>query len=230
MINYPRLIGISGPAGSGKNFLANCITAVLPNNEFEATYHLAFAHPLKDEVREALINGVPPPELVEDPLLAEIQAAYPAAFSQKMPLVKAHEETIKKDPWMRDLLQWWGTDYRRKKNPDYWVEQLAIKFRDILLNTNRTDIAIITDVRFPNEAQYCLENGMLLLIDNPEVPFVRAHESESHFETIRKMGSGRPNFAVIHNHKSMYRPEHLVAQFFTALAQFNMAVERSKWS
>ena len=43
------------------------------------------------------------------------------------------------------LLQWWGTDYRRAQDPGYWTKKL---FANI---PSDTDIALITDVRFPNE-------------------------------------------------------------------------------
>lgn len=47
------------------------------------------------------------------------------------------------------LLQWWGTEYRRKYfGEDYWVKKLA---ESIPANL---DIAMVTDVRFLNEAQY----------------------------------------------------------------------------
>jgi hypothetical protein len=45
------------------------------------------------------------------------------------------------------LLQWWGTDYRRTYyGEDYWVKKL---FTSIPSNT---DIALVSDTRFPNEA------------------------------------------------------------------------------
>lgn len=44
------------------------------------------------------------------------------------------------------LLQWWGTEYRRAQDPDYWVKKT---FANIPKNV---DIVLITDVRFPNEA------------------------------------------------------------------------------
>ncbi len=43
------------------------------------------------------------------------------------------------------LLQFWGTEYRRAQNPDYWTDKL---FSSIPVDT---DIALVTDVRFPNE-------------------------------------------------------------------------------
>lgn len=44
------------------------------------------------------------------------------------------------------LLQWWGTEYRRAQDPDYWTKKL---FTSIPSNL---DIALVTDVRFLNEA------------------------------------------------------------------------------
>ncbi len=51
------------------------------------------------------------------------------------------------------LLQWWGTEYRRAQDPDYWTKKL---FESIPSNL---DIALITDVRFPNEADGVRQRG-----------------------------------------------------------------------
>jgi len=51
------------------------------------------------------------------------------------------------------LLQWWGTEYRRAQDPEYWVKKT---FANIPANL---DIAMITDVRFPNEATAVNERG-----------------------------------------------------------------------
>lgn len=51
------------------------------------------------------------------------------------------------------LLQWWGTEYRRAQDPDYWTNKL---FASI---PSDTDIALITDVRFPNEFIDIKEHG-----------------------------------------------------------------------
>lgn len=51
------------------------------------------------------------------------------------------------------LLQWWGTEFRRAQDPDYWVNKL---FASIPSNT---DIALVSDVRFPNEADGIVSRG-----------------------------------------------------------------------
>lgn len=51
------------------------------------------------------------------------------------------------------LLQWWGTEYRRTQDPNYWTDKL---FASIPSNL---DIALVTDVRFPNEADGIKQRG-----------------------------------------------------------------------
>lgn len=51
------------------------------------------------------------------------------------------------------LLQWWGTEFRRKQNENYWVDKL---FASISSNI---DVALITDVRFGNEADSIVSRG-----------------------------------------------------------------------
>jgi hypothetical protein len=51
------------------------------------------------------------------------------------------------------LLQWWGTNYRRAQDPDYWTKKLFANIPSYL------DIALVTDVRFPNEANGIKERG-----------------------------------------------------------------------
>jgi hypothetical protein len=66
------------------------------------------------------------------------------------------------DNWLTDenkfrfskLLQNYGTEFARKQDCDYWVDAVAERIAE-----DQPEIAIITDVRFPNEAAYVKENG-----------------------------------------------------------------------
>jgi hypothetical protein len=77
----------------------------------------------------------------------------------------------------RTLLQWWGTEYRRSINPDYWVKQVAKRIAE-----ERPEIALITDVRFPNEVAFCQRYGEAIKVERPSLPPLRgmagAHASE----------------------------------------------------
>jgi len=48
----------------------------------------------------------------------------------------------------RTLLQWYGTNYRRAQDPNYWVGRLQAR-----LQFENPPMALITDVRFPNECE-----------------------------------------------------------------------------
>jgi hypothetical protein len=48
-----------------------------------------------------------------------------------------------------NVLQFVGTNLFREQNPNHWVELLDKRIR-----ADRPEIALITDVRFPNEAEY----------------------------------------------------------------------------
>lgn len=57
-----------------------------------------------------------------------------------------------------DILQWVGTDIMRKLDPDYWIKQV-----DIMMKAHSPDVAVISDVRFPNEAEYVKSKGGILV-------------------------------------------------------------------
>src|SRR6185369_9164711 len=51
----------------------------------------------------------------------------------------------------RPMLQWWGTDFRRKFNGDnYWVNKLLLKLNEY--GNDKPEIVVIPDVRFQSEA------------------------------------------------------------------------------
>ena len=66
----------------------------------------------------------------------------------------------------RGILQWWGTEWRRNENRYYWIEQL-----DVAVDCARkggAKLTIITDCRFPNEADYVKsKGGIVVRVDRP---------------------------------------------------------------
>lgn len=58
----------------------------------------------------------------------------------------------------RHALQYFGADYFRKKDPDWWVKPMATNHLD-MHNTG----LVIDDCRFPNEYQWGKDNGFLMV-------------------------------------------------------------------
>lgn len=58
----------------------------------------------------------------------------------------------------RPILQWWGTEFRRAQDENYWVKKLHWKAL-----AKREKFIVVGDVRFENEAGYLKLNGGLII-------------------------------------------------------------------
>lgn len=75
---------------------------------------------------------------------------------------------------VREILQFVGTDlFRNQLDPDIWVESV---FRQPWAED---DIVIIADARFPNEADFALEHGILIGINRDTGIVSDGHKSET---------------------------------------------------
>ncbi len=73
--------------------------------------------------------------------------------------IESHKEEV------RPLLQFWGTEYRRKIcGEDYWIKKVKLRLDKI----STPALVIFTDVRFQNEAAYIKElEGFLVRVERP---------------------------------------------------------------
>src|SRR5271166_895605 len=65
----------------------------------------------------------------------------------------------------RALLQWWGTEFRRSVNPDYWIEKLQE-----VIEKDKPEVALVADVRFLNEFSWLKSVGEVVRVDRPSLP------------------------------------------------------------
>ena len=159
------IIGISGKIGTGKTTLAGHLQVLLARELF-VVEHFSFGGALKREVSR--VFGA---SLVD--LYSQEGKAKSCTFE-----IDGLERTMT----LRQLLQWYGTEYTRAQCPHYWVDRLS---EEIAQSDCR--VAIIDDVRFEDEAEYSAKPGrkksMLLRLE-PYAgwtcePSVAAHESET---------------------------------------------------
>lgn len=119
------LIGVGSRARQGKDFVAKYMKEAIPEIQL-----FSFANELKQYCKENHEELVPQWQLAKQ--------------TKQLPIAKD-------DPvyGYTAILQWFGSEVMRKKSPDHWVHVIADK-----IEFDKPEIAIITDVRFPNEAAW----------------------------------------------------------------------------
>ena len=101
----------------------------------------------------------------------EVKREVAAALRVDESTLEAQKETY------RPLIQAWGA-CRRRQNPAYWIEKV-----DEWISCCPSEISIISDVRYTNEAEWIRsQGGVLIKVIRPTRaldPAVDTHESES---------------------------------------------------
>jgi hypothetical protein len=147
----------------------------------------SFARELKEEVnKNAIASGGMRNLFVEG--LREPLGGYWQTNGNILPLpewVQYEENPDMTDPLcpfgkQRTLLQWWGTEYRRSIEPNYWVDRVAER-----LVKEKPEIALITDMRFPNEFLFVQKYGETIKVHRPGIPVLPgAHASEEALASV----------------------------------------------
>ncbi|MGO4609418.1 hypothetical protein AB4142_24045 [Variovorax sp. 2RAF20] len=162
-----HLIALTGHAGVGKDTAADLLVA---HARFRK---LAFADALRAEVANAFdlsLVDLSTPYLKNVPTVALRMRRAPHEFLASVILslsaAATDHRTPLSDEWLdeprspRQIMQWWGTEYRRARSPRYWTEQL-IKRLAYYRREGETRF-VVTDVRFDNEAHALRMAGAVL--------------------------------------------------------------------
>jgi hypothetical protein len=162
-----HLIALTGHAGVGKDTVADLLVA---HARFRK---LAFADALRGEVSNAFdisLTDLSTPYLKTVPTVALRMRRAPhdflAAVILSLSAVAPDHRTPLSDEWLdeprspRQILQWWGTEYRREQSPRYWTKQLIKRLADYRREGETR--FVVTDVRFDNEAHALRMAGALL--------------------------------------------------------------------
>lgn len=169
------IIGLCGRAQSGKNTCGDIIQSIYPE-----TVQFAIADPLKYEVASAFHiddDYLYSPALKEKPTFN--LAIHRCDDHDFIELAKALKIDLYIPQSPRKIMQLWGAEYRRAQNPNYWLD-IAVDYIHKLI-TIGVKLIVVTDVRFPNEAEAIKQcGGQLVMIhrstnDNP----APMHESEN---------------------------------------------------
>ncbi len=179
------IIGFAGKAATGKTTAAHHIAPLLDKE----TRIIPMAMVLRDEV-EAFLRAVGADESV--PLVYGDQDDKVRIFyvnEQKAmehcpkwaQFVADHREIQDRAGQsavtVRRILQWWGTEYRRNQDADYWTKAWSRKVE--LLDLMHIHV-LVDDVRFINELSAIKEHGGLIIkIERPGFDGANNHTSET---------------------------------------------------
>jgi len=140
-----RVIGLTGRARSGKNTVAAMIADLLP---VERVAEGAFADAVKVSAARAL--GVP---FTGDDVGIAAVRRWADEFKLDHTVQVVRDGQVLHEITGRSYLQRYGTEAHRELfDPDFWVNVVD-------LNPDGVDVLVMTDVRFPNEAEVIREQG-----------------------------------------------------------------------
>jgi len=161
----PRVIGISGKIGAGKDAVA----AHLVKKDFRV---VRFSDSLKEEVLRIL------PKTCREIYRASYSTASGTATDEELRRMLWDD----KPPIIRRLLQEWGTDLRRNENPSYWITKWEEKVESLLAIGSSI---VSPDVRFLNEHGAVKKfGGEILRVDRPGV-VLGDHVSELEADSLK---------------------------------------------
>lgn len=154
------LFAMSGKMGAGKDTIGDEIAKFVEDKDFEVS-KTSYAEPLRKEISEITIEvefGVPIDELTDKYKTTEEEIYRLVELIDGYSIYEKTAET-------RRAMQYWGTDVRRKQNPNYWVNKTV----QAVLDSINSGISIyVTDVRFPNEADAIVDlGGKLIRLEVP---------------------------------------------------------------
>jgi hypothetical protein len=185
------ILGIAGKAATGKTTAAQHLAPLLDRE----TRIIPMAMVLRDEV-EAFLRTVGAESSV--PLVygdqgdkvrifqldtARAMAACPVwtHFVDANRAIQVQEDRTAVT--VRRLLQWWGTEYRRAEDPDYWTRAWSRKISQ--LDLERINV-IVDDVRFMNELNAIeSHDGLVVKIERPGFDGANKHASETSLDDYR---------------------------------------------
>lgn len=161
-------VAFIGPIGSGKTSMSEALSAL------DGGVVLSFAGPLKEEVAKALCDpewakSQGAPQVFFD-MVAEAEGAFLAAEgwypTTEEDFMKCFKDQFLKKHF-RSILQWWGTEFRRAQDDEYWVKQTVENIR-----VHQFSSIYVDDCRFTNEYLALAKVGFRFigLETNPDFP------------------------------------------------------------
>lgn len=165
-----KIIGFSGKIGTGKTTVCKILVGMcISDYVYPVPHIMSFGDSLKEEASRVYSF---PLEWAYRRKDAKVRIC-PAYVPHQLIDPEWDDE-----PTVREILQFYGNDIVRRRDPDHWVRFLDERIR---AGDNDGQFVLIDDVRFPNELEYVRSHGVCYRLEPYEG---WNHSSEHTTETI----------------------------------------------
>lgn len=192
-----HVVAITGLAGSGKDTVADILATHVGFTK------VAFADPLRAEITRGFDLGL------QDTLLTQRDTkALPTArlalvecndFGFIGAVARATAATVN-GAWLqeprspRQILRWWGTEYRRAERVSYWTSLMERRIHSLHQLGHRR--VVISDCRFENEAQTVRRlGGVLYQVTRP----AESHEQDGEHASATDGAKLNPSACIVND-------------------------------
>ena len=208
-----HIVALSGYAGTGKDTIADLLVTHVNFRK------LAFADALRGEVASGYdidITYLIDPTTKNSPLEALALRNAPGEFQDAV-LLSLQDVPPSINGWLdqprtpRQILQWWGTEYRRRHQDDYWTSRVVDRLTYYIRQGECR--FVITDCRFPNEADAVhTMGGVIWQVTRPGVDAASTPEGK-HSSAVD--GSAfKPAAVITNSHDIAHLQQLVLAEFF----------------
>lgn len=145
------LFAMSGKMAAGKDTIGDALSELLTKEYSKTIQNVSFGGLIRQEIDDTLsyYKNVDRKQSLEvfNASLKEVETLY-SIIKDQSAFVRSEES--------RKALQFWGTEVRRKQDPNYWINRMF----EYVINTISENVSInITDARFPNEVDLVEDLG-----------------------------------------------------------------------
>lgn len=145
------LFAMSGKMAAGKDTIGDALSELLTKEYSKTIQNVSFGGLIRQEIDDTLsyYKNVDRKQSLEvfNASLKDVETLY-SIIKDQSAFVRSEES--------RKALQFWGTEVRRKQDPNYWINRMF----EYIINTISENVSInITDARFPNEVDLIEDLG-----------------------------------------------------------------------
>lgn len=212
-----HIVALSGYAGTGKDTIADLLVTHVNFRK------LAFADALRGEVASGYdidITYLIDPTTKNSPLEALALRNAPGEFQDAV-LLSLQEVPPSINGWLdqprtpRQILQWWGTEYRRRHRDNYWTERVVDRLTYYIRQGERR--FVLTDCRFANEADAVHRmGGVIWQVTRPGVD--AATTPEGKHASVADGSAFKPAAVISNTHDIAHLQQLVLTEFFAAEA------------